>query len=155
MTPETDTLIEIIRHISDVQANISEFNSDLTKRGILHDRTKLDEFEFTSFVKTRPKFKQAEYGSKLYSECMEEIKPAIEHHYKNNRHHTAYHGKGFGDMNLLDILEMLAGWKAANERNKKLSFKDSLSIAYEKYKIPINMQKHIDSTLKYLGWIDN
>ena len=152
MDTKMEVLTDTLRHISEVAENLSEMEADLRKRGFGHDRTKLEEFEFDAFVSTRPKFKKANYGTKEYKECTEAIKPAIDHHYSHNRHHTGYHEGGFEDMNLMDILEMLADWKAASRRSPDLSFEDSLPRAFKKYKIPDNMQKHILSTIKYFGW---
>lgn len=148
-----EVLTDLLMHISEIQEGLAQMRHELELRGIAHDRTKLLPVEFNAFVKTRPKFKKANYGSREYQECVEMIKPSIEHHYKHNRHHTAFHKNGFADMNLLDILEMLADWRAASRRSPDLSLKDSLPIAYKKYNIPTNMQRHIEATLKYLGWI--
>ncbi len=153
MEVELELLTDILTHISEVAENINEIRYDLEKRGISHDRNKFEVLEFDSFVKTRQEFKKANYGSEEYRECLEVIKPALDHHYQNNRHHTKFHENGFTDMNLLDILEMLADWKAANKRSPDLSFEDSLPEAFEQYNIPKNMRKHIIATLKYLGWI--
>ena len=147
-----EVLTDIIAHISEVQENISEMRAILEARGISHDRSKLEPIEFDAFVETRPKFKKANYGTPEYQECVEMIKPSIDHHYSNNRHHTAFHKNGFQDMSLFDILEMLADWKAASRRSKDLTFKASLPIAYKKYSIPENMQKHIEKTIDHLGW---
>jgi len=154
MKPELEVLTDIIQHIAEVQENLAQIRFELEKRGYAHDRTKYLEEEFDAFVETRPKFKNADYGSKEYQACVDQIQPAIDHHYKNNRHHPAYHKNGFADMNLIDILEMLADWKAASRRSNNLSFEESLPIAFEKYSIPKNMQQHIINTLKYLGWIN-
>ena len=88
MIVEFEVLTDILQHISEVAENLEDIIHDLRKRGISHDRTKLEELEFDSFVKTRPKFKKVNYGSKEYQEFVEAIKPAIVHHYQNNRHHT-------------------------------------------------------------------
>ena len=153
MNTDFEVLTDIIRHISEVSENLLAMKSDLEKRAIAHDRSKLEALEFDSFVRTRAQFKKANYGTKEYQECTDLIKPAIDHHHKNNRHHTTFHKNGFADMNLLDILEMLADWKAASRRSPSLTFKDSLPRAFNKYKIPENMQRHILNTLQYLGWI--
>ena len=150
-----DTLLETLRHQSDVRAALSEMRADLDRRGFLHDRTKLEELEFWTFTRTRPKFREAEYGSEEYRQCTEEARPAVEHHYAHNRHHVAFHEDGFAGMNLLDILEMLADWKAAAVRSPGLGLRDSLPRAYEKYGIPENMQRHIEATLEYLGWLED
>jgi len=153
MKTEIEVLTDTLMHISEVQENLAEMRAILEKRGIAHDRSKLLAVEFDAFVSTRPKFKKANYGSPEYQECVDAIRPSIEHHYANNRHHTGFYDDGFAGMNLFDILEMLADWKAASRRSPDLSFADSLPKAFEKYSIPENMQKHIIATLEYLGWL--
>lgn len=153
MDIKTEVLTDILAHISEVAENLEDISHSLIKRAWAHDRSKLEPIEFDAFVQTRPKFKKANYGTKEYQECVDAIKPSIDHHYSKNRHHTAYFEDGFQGMNLIDILEMLADWKAANRRSPDLTFEDSLPKCYEKYGIPKNMQRHIENTLKYLGWI--
>jgi hypothetical protein len=148
-----EVLTDLIMHKIEVSENLKEVESELNRRGIVHDKSKFLPIEHDAFVKTRPDFKKANYGTPEYQKCIEAIQPSIDHHYSNNRHHVAYHENGFSDMNLIDILEMLADWKAANRRSPDLNFEDSLPSCYKKYNIPENMQKHIEKTLKYLGWI--
>ena len=126
MKTEFEVLADTIMHISEVQENMLAFVADLQKRGIAHDRSKFTEVEFDTFVSTKPEFKQVNYGTPEYQAVVEKAKVGVDHHYANNRHHTAYHANGIEDMNLLDLLEMLADWKAANRRSPDLSFEDSL-----------------------------
>ena len=153
MDTKLEVLADTIRHVSEVAENLAEMRHDLEKRGIAHDRSKFEAVEFDAFVETRPAFKKANFGTPEYQKCTEATEEAVNHHYANNRHHTDYHSGGFADMNLLDILEMLADWRAASRRSPDLSFEESLPRAFERYKIPGNMQKHIVNTLKYLRWI--
>lgn len=150
---ETEVLRDLLVHISEVQENISQMILILKNRGISHDKSKFTDIEFNGFVETRLQFKIADYGTKEYQDCIDRIKPSIEHHYSQNRHHTLFHKNGFEDMNFFDILEMLADWRAASNRNINLSFEDSLLIAFNKYCIPKNMQKHIMSTIRTLMWV--
>lgn len=153
MNYEFEVLTDTISHISEVAENLIRMAEDLKARGVAHDRSKFEAIEFDAFVQTRPKFKVANYGTPEYQECVDIIKPSIDHHYKVNRHHTGFFSDGFQSMNLLDILEMLADWRAASRRSPDLTFKDSLPRAYAKYGIPENMQRHIEETLKFLGWL--
>lgn len=154
MDAKFKVITDIIRHASEVHENLSQVSNDLERRGIAHDRSKLEAIEFDGFVKTRSRFEKVNYGSEEYRECAKAIQPSIDHHYQNNRHHAKHFENGFADMNLLDILEMIADWKAASRRSPDLLFEDSLSRAFDMYKIPKNMQRHIILTLDYLGWID-
>jgi len=44
------------------------------------------------------------------------MKPALEHHYALYRHHPEHFQNGIDDMNLIDLVEMFADWKASSER---------------------------------------
>ena len=148
-----DFLCETLLHMSEVKENLETISSELKKRGLAHDRTKLQEIEFDAFVSTRDKFKKANYGSKEYQECIDKVKPAVDHHYENNRHHTGYHKNGINDMNLIDLMEMLADWKAAARRSPDKSLEDTLDYAFKKYGIGEQLGNMIRNTLKDLKWI--
>lgn len=154
MDNNLDFLCDTILHVSEVQENLEEISSELKKRGHAHDRTKFQALEFDSFVSTRDKFKKANYGSPEYQECVDIVKPAVDSHYASNRHHTSYHKDGVYGMNLIDILEMLADWKAAARRSPTQNLKESLPKSYKKYNINETLQKLIENTLNDLNWLD-
>lgn len=153
MNNELDFLCDIILHVSEVQENLETIASELRKRGFAHDRTKFQALEFDAFVSTRDRFKKANYGSKEYQECVEIVKPAVDHHYQNNRHHTGYHKNGINDMNLVDIIEMICDWRAAARRSPDKDLKNTLEYAFEKYNIGEQLAKILTNTLKDLGWV--
>jgi len=144
----TDTII----HVSEVQENLQWMIHDLTMRSIVHDRSKFQDPEFSVFCSTRPEFKKANYGTPEYAAVCQKAKEGVEHHYRHNRHHTAYHENGVKDMNLLDVLEMLADWKAASRRSPDLTFADSLNTAFKKYEIGPELQNLILNTINWLHW---
>jgi hypothetical protein len=153
MNNEFDFLCETILHISEVKENLETISSDLLKRGHAHDRTKLQEPEFSAFVSTREKFKKANYGSKEYQECCDVIKSVVDHHYANNRHHTGFYKDGVTDMTLMDIMEMIADWKAAERRSPDSTLNDTLELTFKKHAIEGQLQKIITNTLGYLRWL--
>lgn len=153
MNMEFDFLCDTLLHIGEVQENLEVISSKLKQRGLAHDRTKLQELEFDGFVSTREKFKKANYGSPEYQECIELTKPAVEHHYANNRHHTGFHKNGIDDMTLIDIIEMIADWRAAARRSPDKTLEDTLDYAIKKYKIEPQLAKVIIKTLEQLDWI--
>jgi hypothetical protein len=144
----TDTII----HISEVQENLQVMIHDLCNRGIIHDRSKFQDPEFSTFVNTRPEFKKANYGTPEYEAVVKKAQIAVDHHYKNNRHHTNFHPNGITDMNLLDLLEMLADWRAAARRSPDLTFAESLPRAFKKYQVSKPVQQLFLNTIEYLGW---
>ena len=154
MKIDMEVLCDTLMHISEVKENLEKIAGELRQRGIAHDRSKLEEVEFDAFVKSRPKFKKANYGSPEYRECVEMIKPAVEHHYRNNRHHTGYwKERDINGMNLIDIIEMLADWKAAERRSPDKTLEDTFEFAFKKYKIEDQLAQIIKNTLKDLEWI--
>ena len=154
MTNEFDFLCDVILHVSEVQENLEIVAGELKQRGFAHDRTKLQELEFDAFVSTRDRFKKSNYGTPEQEALIKEQKSAIDHHYKNNRHHTGYHKNGIDDMTLVDIIEMICDWRAAARRNPDKKFKDTLEYAYKKYKIDDQLTKIIENTLVDLKWIE-
>ena len=153
MDNRLDLLCDTILHINEVQEAIEEISSEIKKRGLLHDLTKFQPCEFDAFASTRERFKKANYGTSEYQALCEEVKPAIDHHYVNNRHHTGYHKNGINDMNLIDIIEMVADWKAASRRSPDKTLEDTLHYAFAKNKIQDQLAKIITNTLKDLNWI--
>lgn len=134
-------------------AGYPEIVSELNKRGIVHDISKFKEPEFIAFSSTRERFKKAQYGTDEYKQLCDEVRPALEHHYQNNRHHPEHHTNGVKDMTLVDVLEMLADWKAASVRPPYNELKDTLSFSFERNKIDGKPKELITDILSKLGWI--
>lgn len=154
MDSSTDFFTDVIMHIGEVQENLEEISSNIKRRGLAHDRSKLDSLEFDIFTSTRTKFKEASYGTPSYQECVDLAKPAVDHHHKNNSHHTDFWQDGINDMSLMDIIEMISDWKAANRRSAdQKSFCNTLEFAFKKAKVDPQLQKIIMNTLQELSWI--
>lgn len=112
-----ESKLDTIKHIEKVRKYIKLFTDALTQRGIDHDRTKLESPEAEEFAAVNDKLAKLTYGSDDYNKCIkEELKVALDAHYAKNRHHPEHFPKGINDMNLVDILEMFADWKASSER---------------------------------------
>ena len=110
--------VETIKHIDKVRHYIRIITDRLTTRGVTHDKTKLESPEIELFTEFTPKLAETQYGSEEYKTFLTELKPALDHHYANSRHHPEHFNKGILDMNLIDIVEMLCDWKAASERQQ-------------------------------------
>jgi hypothetical protein len=153
MNSEFDFLCDAILHVSEVSENMEAIAGELRRRGIAHDRTKFQALEFDAFVSTREKFKKANYGTPEYQECVELVRPAVDHHHKNNRHHTDFHPNGVNDMTLMDLAEMIADWKAAARRSPDRKLEDTLDYAFDKYGIGQQLGGVLRNSLVALGWI--
>ena len=115
---EAECRVDTIKHIEKVRYYIRMITDKLTTRGVNHDKTKLESPEVELFTEYTPRLASTQYGSEEYKESLAGLKPALDHHYANSRHHPEQFNKGISDMNLVDILEMLCDWKAASERQR-------------------------------------
>lgn len=115
---EAECRVDTIKHIEKVRYYIRMITDKLTTRGVNHDKTKLESPEVELFTEYTPRLASTQYGSEEYKESLAGLKPALDHHYANSRHHPEHFNKGISDMNLVDIVEMLCDWKAASERQR-------------------------------------
>jgi hypothetical protein len=109
--------METIKHIHRVRHFMCLTIQELDRRAREHDQSKLESPEAEIYGEHYPKLAKCEYMSPEYKESIEHVRPAIEHHYKLNRHHPEFHPEGVNSMNFADMVEMLADWRAASERN--------------------------------------
>jgi len=112
----------------------------LLRRSWHHDLSKYGQIEEPHFSQASFKLSQLEYGSAEYKASLDQLKPALDHHYLNNRHHPEFYGGKIEDMSPLDLLEMLVDWKAAGRRHKTGSMRNSLKVNGERFKISIGQQ---------------
>lgn len=114
---EIDSRVETLKHISEVRRMIGLIVSNLTDRGIEHDATKLESPEKEILDRVTPNLKNIDYGSDEYHECMKEMKPMLDHHYKNNSHHPEHWENGIEGMTLVDLVELFCDNAAATYRH--------------------------------------
>lgn len=89
----------------------------LVKRAITHDNSKYSWIEAEGFAKVIDRLKGSTYGSPEYKETLRRIRPSIEHHKANNPHHPEFHKEGINGMDLVDLAELAADWRAAVKRH--------------------------------------
>jgi len=140
--------VETHKHVRNVQEKINLFVTDLIKRSENHDNSKFEEPELSIFAENTPKLSQTEYGTPEYKALLEEIKPAIDHHYANNRHHSEHWPNGINDMTLVDLIEMLADWKSATERVKNGNIRKSVETNAKRYNIDSQLTKILENTVR-------
>lgn len=137
-------------HIEKVRKYIRFFTDRLTTRGENHDASKLGEEELPYFAEHTEKLGEIEYNSPEYKAELEALRPALEHHYNNNRHHPEYHKEGISGMNLLDVTEMLCDWKASSERQKNGNLLKSIEINTERFNIDKQLMQILINTAQLL-----
>ena len=131
-------------HIETVDLYLNIISSLLKDRGLVHDKSKLEEPEKSEFDRLTPKLKSLTYGSEEYKESLKDLGVALEHHYKNNSHHPEHYENGIDGFDLLDLIEMFCDWKAATRRMDN----GDLSKSIEINKIRFNMSEQLVSIFK-------
>ncbi len=125
---KTDVEKETHKHIHQVAFFIDRVCLILKDRALQHDQTKLNPPELEIFQIYTEKLKGTTYGSDEYKQYLEEMKPALDHHYGCNRHHPEHFDGGIKEMNLFDIMEMFCDWFAATQRHADGDIMKSIEI---------------------------
>lgn len=141
---------ETRKHILQVNKFIGTFISELLKRGIEHDMSKLNSPEVEIFTEYTPKLATSTYGSEEYKSFLKEMGTALEHHYKNNRHHPENHEKGIKGMTLVDIVEMFCDWKAACMRHNNGNMETSIEKNKERFGYSDDIEQIFKNTTSVL-----
>lgn len=122
-----------LTHIRRVQELMHDVASNLIERAMLHDASKLNEPEASTFDEYTAKLRGVTYGSDEYKTFLAGMKPALDHHYASNRHHPEHWHGGIKDMSLLDLIEMFVDWKAATERHADGDLDKSIEINQKRF----------------------
>ena len=143
--------LETRKHQQQVMNYLLDMIHELALRAQNHDRSKLESPEKEIFEEYTPKLKDTTYGSKEYNCFLKEMKPALDHHYKHNRHHPEYHSKnGIDGMDLIDLLELFCDWKAATLRHADGNMKKSIEHNQKRFSIGDQLTKILKNTMKYV-----
>lgn len=142
--------VETQKHIEKVRKYIRFFTDKLTTRGVNHDASKLESPEVEIFAEHTDCLKDLIYDSAEYKEHLADMKPALEHHYALYRHHPEHFQNGIDDMNLIDLVEMLADWKASSERQKDGNLLLSIEKNAKRFNISAQLKQILINTAKTL-----
>lgn len=137
-------------HINNVQNGIGTICTDLMNRGKNHDKSKLENPELEYFDKYTSILSKLEYGTDEYKKSLENLKPALDHHYKNNRHHPEFHKEGIDGMNLVDIIEMFCDWYSATKRTKNGDIHKSIDISAKRFNIDPQLVKILKNSVRLI-----
>lgn len=137
-------------HKENVKELLLNIATILRARGEGHDDSKLEDPEFSLFSVYTPKLAALTYGSEQYKYELEQLKPALEHHYANNRHHPEHFKNGVQDMNLVDIVEMFVDWYAASKRHTNGNIRKSIEINKERFKFSEELEQIFINTIELL-----
>jgi hypothetical protein len=134
LSEEAKTLAVMKNHITLIQCHLFTIIRELQRRAIGHDLSKFQEDEFSGFVQINKIAREYPYGSDEYKASLKEV-DAVELHYSRNDHHPEYFSDGISDMNLFQLIEMVADWKAASEAYGQTSFGESLRKQRKRFNI--------------------
>lgn len=153
----TDERDEVMRmtaaHIRRVGELMVQMSADLMKRAVIHDASKWSPSEWESFARETPGLRGLTYGSSEYKAALGRLGPSLQAHYAGNRHHPEFHGAdGVNGMNLLDLIEMLADWKAATERHADGCIARSITMNTQRFGLSPQLVRIMENTVRDLGW---
>ena len=152
---EKKHILETWEHIEKVRTNMEVIAKNMANRSNYHDQSKLKEPELKSYSYYGAQLRNYKYGSPEYFQMFNspEFRVGLDHHYANNSHHPEYYPNGIRGMSMMDILEMMADWKAAAERTKEGNLKDSFAYNKKRFDIPDDIFNMMERTAKELGWL--
>ena len=142
------TNAETSKHIMRVQHHLHGIIHGLLRRAEDHDACKLAPPEVDIFTEFTPKLATTEYDTGEYRGFLKAMKPALDHHYANSRHHPEHFKNGVEDMNLLDIIEMFCDWKAATERQHNGNLRQSIEKNADRFKISPQLVKIFENSIE-------
>jgi len=144
---------ETLKHIRRVQELLGNLATDLIRRAAIHDASKLESPEAEVFEEYTAKLRGCTYGSDEYKSFLAGMKPALDHHYANNPHHPEHHADGVRGMTLLDVVEMLADWKAATERHADGDLAKSIELNQKRFGYGDELKGILSNTARAMGWL--
>lgn len=140
--------IETYKHIEKVRELIRVFIGKLVTRAIDHDKLKLESPEVEVFTEYTPKLAETTYGSEEYTNYLQEMNGALQHHYANYRHHPEHFDKGINDMNLVGLVEMFCDWKASSMRHIDGNLLKSIDINASRFNMSSQLKQIFINTAK-------
>lgn len=151
MTKKYDSRKDTRKHIKRVAYYLYFCKKELSRKAKLHDFDKIhDKTEKAMFDEYTPKLKHCTYGSEKYKSFLAGLKPALDIHYKNNRHHPEHFANGIKDMTLLDLLEMLCDWKVSSERHADGNIYRSIEINQSRFGYSDEVKAILKNTVDFL-----
>lgn len=150
-----DSRADTLVHAQRVAELMGDLIIHLIGRSTCHDHSKTVEPELAIFNEFTPKLKHTTYGSDEYKAHLEAMGEGLRHHYDVNRHHPEHFRNGIAGMTLVDLIEMLADWKAATERHADGDLARSLEIQRDRFGIAPQLLQILHNTAQEYGWLPN
>lgn len=117
---------EIESHRGKIAAAIDEFIELLSNRAKTHDKSKLEEPQFSAFAALPRNGHRPDYASKEYLTGLETLGSALADHYALERHHPEHFADGISGMTLVDLVEMFIDWQVSWKEHGTGTFEETL-----------------------------
>jgi hypothetical protein len=127
--------------------------TELSRRSVEHDLSKTVPPEVATFDEFTPLLKDTVYDSEQYRAQLAAMAPALAHHYANNPHHPEAHQNGIKGMTLVDLIEMLADWKATTERVSHGDLRRSIRVNADRFGYGDELAQILLGTAEHFGWV--
>ena len=150
-TDEKAAAYTTLLHVLHVQSLMLLVLSELQTRMVDHDRSKIEHPEIKLLSEhSSTALKNIEYWSDEYKQALNRIKPALDHHYRINRHHPEHHENGIEDMTLIDLLEMLCDWLASTKLMANGDIEHSLKVQQCRFGISDQLMHVLKNTVCFI-----
>jgi hypothetical protein len=152
--PRYDSRPDTLKHSMRVGELLVAVIGELAERSTHHDVSKTESPEVEVFDEFTPQLARSVFGSDEYHRNLLEMDEGVKHHYAVNRHHPEHFEHGVNDMTLVDVIEMLADWRAASERHGgTVTFDASMVICRERFHIDEQLYQILINTAVHFGWL--
>lgn len=148
-----DSRPDTLEHIAEVRDRLFEVILDLEDRARRHDQSKLVDPERAVFDEYTPKLRASTYGSDEYKSFLAGMGEGLKHHYAVNDHHPEHFTLGVREMDLIQLIEMLADWKAATLRHADGDLTRSIKQNAERFGYGQELGGLLIRTAERLGWL--
>jgi hypothetical protein len=148
-----DSRRDTLDHIVEVRQLLAAVIVDLQIRAEHHDESKMVEPELAVFNEYTPKLRDSTYGSEEYKRFLLGMGEGLKHHYRQNDHHPEHFENGMRDMDLIQVLEMLADWKAATLRHADGDLGRSIVQNSTRFDYGPEVRLLLYNTAKRMGWL--
>lgn len=148
-----DSRPDTYAHIHEVRERLMAVAQDLMQRALHHDASKLVEPELSVFDEYTPKLRDSTYGSDEYKAFLKGMGAGLQHHYEANDHHPEHFENGIADMDLVQVIEMLADWKAATLRHADGDLSRSITQNAQRFGYGDEIEGLLRATAVRFGWL--
>jgi hypothetical protein len=142
--------IKVQEHQVAVRRHLNNVIGEFWCRYQGHDKSKLEEPEFSIFDKHFSNLSKHEYGSSGYLDQMKLVQEATAHHYSVTRHHPESFHAGVNGMSLIDLIEMLCDWLAATSYGPNGNIQKSIEFNTQRFGLSDQMVCVFKNTASWL-----